>query len=223
MASDIESEMFCSTKWVLLKELAEKPQSPSELAEKTQTSLSNIVQQLKLLEAYGIVKKEKAEPTNSNGKPKMIYSISKPLIQVVFLKDGKAEKGIFKTNIIIDSFMNLLFASTEDIYFIAKFLFQNEEVLKKCKSIALFKSTKDSIELFLITDHIGDIRTKFSNTFIQDLFGKTKKIVNWTHNEHEIKEGLHRKDKYFVDMIKNSKSIQDNSGILRQIKQSHGY
>lgn len=223
MQQEIDPEIFSSNKWVLIKEIAEKSQSPSDLAEKTKTSLSNIVQQLKLLEAYGIVKKEKAEPTNTNGKPKMIYSINKELAYIIYLKEGQAQKALFKIEPTLKGILNMIFASNEDNYFLSKFFFQNEDILKKCKSISLIKSTRDSIELFLITDHVDEIRAKFSNTFVQDLAGKTKKIVNWTHNEHEIEEGLHRKDKYFIDLIKNAVSIGPSEEVFKHIKESHGY
>jgi hypothetical protein len=80
------------------------------------------------------------------------------------------------------------------------------------------KSSKESIELFLITDHLDEIRSKFSNVFIEDYHGKTKKIINWSHNEFEINDGLHRKDKYFMDMIHNIRIIHDPSSILANIK-----
>lgn len=224
MQTEIEPDIFSNNKWFLLKEIAEKPLSPSELAEKTHTSLSNVVQQLKLLEAHGIIKKEKAEPTNMNGKPKMIYSLNKELAYVVFLAEGKAERNVFKLDRTTKGFFNILFqTSNEDVFFLTKFIFQNEDILKKCKAIALIKTTRDSIDLFLITESVDEIRAKFSNNFIQDLTGKTKKIINWTHTVHEVKDGLHRKDKYFIDMVKNSQILSDPENILKHVKDSGGY
>jgi DNA-binding MarR family transcriptional regulator len=71
MIDELNTEIFLNNKWIILKEIAESPQSPSDLALKTNTSLSNITQQLKLLEAYQIVRREKSEEKNT-GKPRTI-------------------------------------------------------------------------------------------------------------------------------------------------------
>ena len=220
MNEEIIPEVFSSNKWNILKEIALLPQAPSDLALKTNTSLSNIIQQLKLLEAYDIVRKEKSEEKNS-GKPRTIYYLNCEIVYTAILKDGKAERKIFNIDSSNDMFFNVLFSmNSDDLMFALKFGFKYEEVLKKCKAIGFLKSTKDSIELFLITDHLDEIRSKFSNIFVDDHHGKAKKIVNWSHNEFEISDGLHRKDKYFMDMTKNVQIIHDPQNILRRFKEA---
>ena len=81
MVEEFTSEIFSSNKWVILKEIAENPQSPSDLALKTNTSLSNITQQLKLLEAFKVVRKEKSEEKNA-GKPRTIYYLNEEFIKI---------------------------------------------------------------------------------------------------------------------------------------------
>jgi len=219
MVDDFSPEIFISNRWNILKEIAQSPQSPSDLALKTNTSISNITQQLKLLEAYKIVRKEKSEEKNA-GKPRTIYYLNVEIAYSVILKNGKAERKLFYIDNNNNMFFNILFSlNPEDLMFILKFSFKYEEVLKKCKAIGFLKSTKDSIELFLITDHLEEIRSKFSNIFIEDHHGKTKKIINWSHNEFEINDGLSRKDKYFMDMIKNVQAIHDPSKILEHVKE----
>jgi DNA-binding HxlR family transcriptional regulator len=218
MIDEFTPEIFLSNKWNILKEIAKEPQSPSDLALKTGTSLSNITQQLKLLEAYKIVKKEKSDEKNT-GKPRTIYYLNGDVAYSIVLKEGKAERKAFEITENNQMFFNILFSmNPDDLMYILKFSFKYEEVLKKCKSIGFLKSTRDSIELFLITDHLDEIRSKFSNIFIEDLNGKTKKIINWSHNEFEINDGLNRKDKYFVDMIKNTQIIHDQNNVLKKIK-----
>lgn len=219
MGDEFNPEILSNNRWVILKEIAEGPQSPSDLALKTNTSLSNITQHLKLLEAYKIVRKDKSEEKNT-GKPRTIYSLNVELAYALVLKEGKAERRVFNIDSNNDMFFDVLFSTNhEDLMFMLKFSFKYEEVLKKCKSIGFLKSSKDSIELFLITDHLDEIRSKFSNIFIDDYHGKTKKIINWSHNEFEINDGLHRKDKYFMDMIKNVQIIRDPHNILSHIKE----
>jgi DNA-binding HxlR family transcriptional regulator len=215
---EINPEIFSNNKWLILKEIAEAPQSPSDLALKTNTSLSNITQQLKLLEAYRLVRKEKSEE-KSSGKPRTIYYINTELVYSVILRNGKAERKLFMIDNANSLFFNIIFSmNQEDLTFMLKFSFKYEDILKKCKAIGFLKSTKDSIELFLITDHLDEIRSKFSNIFVDDHHGKTKKIINWSHNEFEVNDGLTRKDKYYMDMIKNVQIIHDPNSILRNIK-----
>jgi len=219
MSDEFNPEILSNNRWIILKEIAEGPQSPSDLALKTNTSLSNITQHLKLLEAYKIVRKDKSEEKNT-GKPRAIYSLNVELAYALVLKEGKAERKVFNIDSNNNMFFDVLFGmNPEDLMFMLKFIFKYEEVLKKCKSIGFIKSSKDSIELFLITDHLDEIRSKFSNIFIDDYHGKTKKIINWSHNEFEINDGLHRKDKYFMDMIKNVQVIHDSYNILSHIKE----
>jgi hypothetical protein len=219
MSDEFNPEILSNNRWIILKEIAESPQSPSDLALKTSTSLSNIIQHLKLLEAYKIVRKDKSEEKNA-GKPRTIYSLNVELAYALVLKEGKAERKIFNIDSSNNMFFDVLFTMNhDDLMFMLKFIFKYEEVLKKCKAIGFLKSSKDSIELFLVTDHLDEIRSKFSNIFIEDHHGKTKKIINWSHNEFEITEGLHRKDKYFMDMIRNVHITHDPSKILTRMKE----
>jgi hypothetical protein len=216
---EFNPEIFLNNKWTILKEIAKMPQSPSDLALKNNTSLSNITQQLKLLEAYKVVRKEKSEEKNA-GKPRTIYYLNADLTYNILLKKGMAERKVFYIDHSSEMFFDVMFGMpTDDLMFILKFIFKYEEVLRKCKAIGFIKSTKENIELFLITDYLDEIRSKFSNIFVDDHYGKTKKIVNWSHNEFEINEGLHRKDKYFMDMIKNVRIVHDPVNILAHIKE----
>jgi predicted transcriptional regulator len=216
---DLNPELFTNSKWLLIKEISDQHQSPTELAEKTNTSLSNVIQQLKLLEAYNIVRKEKSLERNT-GKPRTIYSINDEFVYGIMLRDGKCEKRYFKIDEMNATLANIIFTlNPDDIFYMMKFSFKYEDILKKCKAIGFIKSTKDSMELFLITDHVDEIRSKFSNIFIEDGHGKTKKIINWTHNEYEINDGLQRKDKYFMDMLKNAQLLHDSDSILQKFKQ----
>jgi hypothetical protein len=168
MDEDFNPEILLSGKWNILKAIAEAPQSPSDLALSTNTSLSNIIQQLKLLEAYRIVRKERSEEKNS-GKPRTIYYLNRELAYAIVLKGGMEERKIFYVDHGNDMFFNIFFRmGQEDVMFMLKFSFKYEEVLKKCKSIGFLKSSRDSIELFLITDQLEEIRSKFSNIFIDD-------------------------------------------------------
>src|SRR3989344_1573518 len=211
-------EVISNSKWLLLKEIAQKEQSATELAKKLDTSVSNITQQLKLLEAYNIVTKEKSQEKHV-GKPRIIYSLKEEFAYAAMIRNGAAQKRIFKLEGFGGFFFNLAFvAGTEDAFYILKFAFKHDELLKKCKAMGFIRSTKESIELFLLTENVDEVRSRFSNLFIEDIHGKTKKIINWTHNSWEIDDGLKRKDKYFLDMLRNVQILYDQSGALQDAK-----
>lgn len=207
-------EILSNNKWQLLKELAEKEQSATDLSEILNTSISNITQQLKLLEAYNIVTKKKSEEKNI-GKPRILYRIKEDFAYSMIVKKNRAEKKIFKLEGFTGFLYNLLFTTgSDDSFYILKFMLKNEEVFKRCKALGFLKSSKDAVELFILTEHVDEIRSRFSNLFIEDINGKTKKIINWTHNESEINDGIYRKEKYFLDMLWNVQILYDPNGIL---------
>jgi DNA-binding transcriptional ArsR family regulator len=207
-------DILTSSRWQLLKELAQEEQSATELADTLGTSVSNVTQQLKILEAYNIIISRKSVE-KVVGKPKIIYSIKDDIVYAAMLKNGKAEKKIFKLEGFNGFLYNMIFTTgADDSFYILKFMLKHEELLKRCKACGFIKSSKDSVELFILTEHVDEIRARFSNLFIEDVNGKTKKIINWTHNEWEINDGLSRKDKYFLDMLWNVEILYDPNGLL---------
>ncbi len=209
-------DIFNNNRWLILKELSRQEQSATDLAETLKTSVSNITQQLKLLEAYNIVTKKKSTE-KSVGKPRINYSIKDEFVYAAMLKNGKAEKKLFKLEGFNGFLYNLIFTTgVDDSFYILKFMLKHEEILKRCKAFGFIKSSKDSVELLILTEHVDEIRARFSNMFIEDISGKTKKIINWTHNEWEINDGLSRKDKYFLDMLWNVQNIYDPNGVLEK-------
>lgn len=209
-------DIFNSNRWSILKELSRKEQSATELAETINTSISNITQQLKLLEAYNIIIKKKSNK-KSVGKPRIIYKIKEDFVYAAILKNGKAEKRLFKLEGFNGFIHNMIFTTDpDDSFYILKFMLKHEEILKRFKALGFIKSTRDTIELFILTEHVDEIRARFSNLFIEDMKGKTKKIINWTHNEWEINDGFTRKDKYFLDMLWNVQILYDPNRILEK-------
>lgn len=89
---ELES-LFTSTKWNILKEISLKPQSPMQLAAKLNTSIANISQQIRLLEAAGIVKKNRL-PQRDRGKPRVIFSLCEDRGYIIATMKGFAEKKL---------------------------------------------------------------------------------------------------------------------------------
>jgi len=85
--------LFSGTKWDILRLIAKEPRNPLELARVLGTSIANISQQLRLLEAAGLVRKEKVS-NRERGKPRTRYFISRDMLYVVVLSRALQEKGM---------------------------------------------------------------------------------------------------------------------------------
>lgn len=97
---DLET-LLTGTKWEILQMLAEKKRSPLELAKILNTTIANISQQLRLLQAAGLVKKERAEGTKraegiGAGKPRTLFSIAYEFAFVIMVSDKTAKKKMVK-------------------------------------------------------------------------------------------------------------------------------
>ena len=215
-------ELLLKTKWNILKEVAKGDKSASEIAKKTGQSIANTAQQLKLLEAYNIIKKSKVEQKNKPGKPKTPYVLNQEMFITGFIKQGVAEKKIFKIKE-TDDFHNLVlnvFFTTpvESHYALYKYLCTSD-MIKKADSIAITELNDKEIHLLIITNHVEDIRTNFSNMSVPGLDGKTKKIISWAHSIKEIEEGLDKKEDYFQNLVKKSIELMDSKNYLKKIKE----
>ena len=89
--------LFTSTKWEILDQLSKKSYSPLELSKILNTSMANISQQLRLLEALNLVKKEKVS-NRDKGKPRTLYSLSADYAYIIVFANGIAEKKLVKLN-----------------------------------------------------------------------------------------------------------------------------
>jgi len=210
--------LFVESKWRILTELAQKKQSPTELAKKTNTSVANISQQLRLLEAYGIVKKQKVKSKNEPGKPRTLYEIGKEATHIIHIERTIAEKKLFEKNNWTQAAINaLMLEKEEDAYFIIKFLCK-EEIFNKCKSLFIIRNNHDSIEVLLITKNFEDIRKDYSSIELTGLNNNKKKIIIWSHDLPEIETGITEKNEYFINLTNKMRIIYDPSNLKEQIE-----
>ena len=84
---------FGTPRWHILEIVAEKPVSPSDIALSLKTSVSYVSQQLKLLEAAGLIIKEKTGLADK-GKPRSLYSISQDFFHLTILSKGWSSKKV---------------------------------------------------------------------------------------------------------------------------------
>jgi len=208
--------LFSNIRWEIIKAISAGKSSATELAKTAKSSLPNVSQQLKLLEAYDLVEYIK-DQKKAQGKPRQLYQLKRELCYLTYARHGMAEKRLFNPDSYHQLLLNILFLpNLQDHPYLIKHLATNEELVQHC-AIAWLKSNESEIELLQITDNIELIRAKYSNTFI-DHNGKTKKIIAWTHTVREVQEGVSRKEPYFENLIRNPVSIHDPKNLLERAK-----
>ena len=165
---------FSNSKWDILSELAKEPRSPMQLAKVFDTSIANISQQLRLMEAMNLVAKTKIQ-NKEKGKPRMQYSIKNELIYLVRLGKNFAKKEFLEPEPFNTFTFNVLATqSKKDQFYLMKFFWENSEVLANA-SIGLFKNNDETIELFVVTEELGKARSMLSNHNIKNPFRQLKK------------------------------------------------
>jgi DNA-binding transcriptional regulator GbsR (MarR family) len=87
--------LFTDQKWNILKSLSFAKYSPLQLAQRSKTSMANISQQLRLLEAFNLVKKEKIK-NRDRGKPRTLFSLSNDHAYIVTAFEGFAGKRLLQ-------------------------------------------------------------------------------------------------------------------------------
>ena len=198
--------------------------SAVDIAKKTGQSIANTTVQLKIMEAYGLIKKSKPreiEGKRKAGKPKIPFELNQELGLMGVIVPGMAERRVIKLKE-LDDFHRMIVMSyfvvpQEHHYSVLKYLME-AELIKKADLIALVNTNEREAELFIMTEHIQEMRDKFSNRSIETPDGKTKKIISWSHNKKEVEEGVSRKEEYFIKLVKNSVLLLDKKGVLEELK-----
>ncbi|MBI4154093.1 winged helix-turn-helix transcriptional regulator [Candidatus Woesearchaeota archaeon] len=134
--------LFVESKWGVLQLLSEGNFSPLELAERLNTSISNISQQLRFLEMAGLVEKEKIS-NRDKGKPRMLFSLSKDYLYAVTVTRSFTRKKLLALSARQKMLMSIWFLDDPDTqYILEKFFWKLEEKVKDLKALALDLSAK---------------------------------------------------------------------------------
>lgn len=206
---------FSESKWNILSELSKAPKSPIELSKIFNTTVANISQQLRLMEALGIVAKTKIS-NSKKGKPRTQYFIKDDIYYMVRLGKNFATKKSIKPEPHSAYIFNV-FSKIEqkDHYCFFKFFWNNSKILSN-SSIGLYKNTDKTIEFFIITEDIEKARKTLSNQEVKQFSGKARKVICWSHNKFEIDNGLGSNDPHFMNMIKESTILLDKTRCLEK-------
>ncbi|MCK5282029.1 MAG: hypothetical protein KAK00_01340 [Nanoarchaeota archaeon] len=155
-------EVFSNSKWDIIKDLSEKKFSPLQLAHKYNTTIGNVGHQLRLLEAYGLVKKEKII-NRDKGKPRSLFSLAYDCGYIVSATSGFAEKKFLKLSDYHNTILKMWFIEDTRLhYYLEKFYWKIEEHLRDIKGIAVKVADSSSIEITILTNLKKDIMKKIN-------------------------------------------------------------
>lgn len=211
-------QLLGNAKWEILATVAENDASATEIARAAKMSLANVSQQAKLLEAYGLLTIRKEERTTL-GKPKLIYRLGKELAHIAMARRGFAGQRTIALDPFHTAVLNIWFLpKIEDHYCLQKLFWQQEEYVEATEGIAVIDSSGNEIHLLVIApeEHLEKLRKKFSKIAIKG-GEKEKSVISWTHSAAELRDGLARKEEYFLKMAKRPHIIFDRSGDLQAI------
>ncbi len=210
--------LFTEQKWNILKCLCEEKYSPLQLASKLNTSIANISQQLRLLEAANLVKTERV-PSRDKGKPRKLFSLTHNYAYIIATMDGFAEKRLLKLTSYHKIILKIWFLEKPELqYHLEKIYWKLEEYFDKIKAIAL-RQTNEEVEIILICDKPKEVERNVSSVLKPNGIKLNLKIFT----ENEATQLLNHKKNPFSSPETLSILYEDNQILSRHIhkKASH--
>ena len=216
-----EASFICSPqRWNIITAITTGVDSATTLAEKLQLSIPYINTQLKLLEAAGYVKKEKKR-TAKIGKPRTHYRVAKELAIVAAIKPSKTQLSVVKPQKHASFIFNTLFLKNEDeLYFLQKFYYTNEDLIHSTEMTALIDTKEDGMHFLVITPDVDEFRKKYSNIVITHPLKKEQKIVMWSHTKEEVLQGLQNKEEYYVKKVEKATPYWERAVSIEELKKA---
>ncbi len=209
----VVEHLLTGSRWEILQELARKPQSTSHLAKALKTTSANVSQQLKQLEIAGIIARKRAQGKRVH----YTYSIAKDVLHYIHVSPQIATKKSFTTDP-LRTFIAALTTLPNSMPLLTLIL-ARPELVKRFTAIGVLKRPKP--ELFVLAEHVDDIRQQHANITIPTLDGD-QTIVLWSHTVQEVQEGIKRKDNYFSEALSHITLAYDPDNTLQELKQLAG-
>ena len=144
--------LFTASKWEILRHLGEEALSPLELAERSNTSLANISQQLRLLEMAGLVKSHRI-PNREKGLPRVKYALAEEKVYFIAAAPNFVEKKFFEMSDYNKITLRIWFyENTQVRYALEKAFWQIEHLLERIQGLGVLSSSRDHVELCVLSD-----------------------------------------------------------------------
>jgi len=195
-------------RWEILQIIAEKPSSPIEIAEKLNTTVSYASQQLKLLDAAGLLVKKKTGAAGK-GKPRTLFGLSNELLYFGVLTNKFSEKKlIYLTDYHKIILQIWLLKDSSFHYYIEKLFWKLEEDLSEIEGIFIEMKVNPNV---IIVSESKKLRSKV-DSFIKKI-GKDIDYLFVSKNQLDKLSGkiisLYDPKKFFE---KNKKGDIENKG-----------
>lgn len=147
----MELDSFLATpRWEILKIIIQKPSAPLEISEQLGTTTSFVSQQLKLLEATGLVKKEKTGAFEK-GKPRTLFSISQESLYLIPLAKNAPDKKLIPLSREQKAITNIWCIENTAIQIpLQKFFWQIQEFLDEITLITVY-SDSSTLKVYTVS------------------------------------------------------------------------
>ncbi len=153
---------LASPRWDILKIIIQKPSAPIEIAEQIQATTSFVSQQLKLLEAAGLVKKQKTGAFEK-GKPRSLFSISQESLYIIPLAKNAPDKTLLTLSKENKAIINIWCLENEQLQIpLQKFFWLLQPHLEKIDNISIY--TKSLTPKVYITSSDKSLTHKINET-----------------------------------------------------------
>lgn len=145
--------LFTASKWDILQAISLKPSSPLEIAKKQGTTIANVSQQLRLLEAAGLVIKKRIANSMA-GKPRALFSLKRDICYLTLVTNGVAKKDLVPLQKDQTFLSRVWLLKTPELTKpLALFFYGNEKFLNKLTNL-YFKSIQGKTISLETTDSI---------------------------------------------------------------------
>ena len=178
-----QETLYAAAKWDMLKALEAKSKSPFELAERSNTSVSNVSQSLRLLEMAGIVRSERVG-NRDKGQPRVLYSLAGNSAYLIVTAKGFVEKKALVLDEYKKVIMKIWFYENESwqpylLRAVNDFLGE----LEKINGLFLDKKSSSEIKLLVVPGKGGKKEYKDINI---EISGASRKIKFSVIDEKQI-------------------------------------
>ncbi|MCP3686327.1 MAG: winged helix-turn-helix transcriptional regulator [bacterium] len=166
--------LFTEQRWNILRSLSEQSYSPLQLAGMLNTTMANISQQLRLLEAANIVKKHKI-PNRDRGKPRSMFSLANDHAYLISAMNGFADKRLLQMSEYHEIILRIWFIDNPEWhYYVEKFYWKIEPYMDQIQGFAAISN--GSVELVLVSEKPRELEKKICSQTIRKPGGESKEI-----------------------------------------------
>ncbi|MCP3686325.1 MAG: winged helix-turn-helix transcriptional regulator [bacterium] len=143
--------LFTEQRWNIIRSLSDQRYSPLQLAGMLNTTMANISQQLRLLEAADLVKKDKI-PNRDRGKPRSMFSLAHDSAYLISAMNGFADKRLLQMSDYHEIILRIWFIDNPEWhYYVEKYYWKIEPYMEQIQGIVT-AATTDRMEIVIISE-----------------------------------------------------------------------